>query len=235
MVKFGNFLYHYRNFLFPVFYALLFVKSRPIFDDYRLALGIGLAVGLIGQLVRVLTVGLKYIIRGGKNRKVYAEDLVTDGIFAHSRNPLYVGNVLIIIGLGIMSNSMLFNLVMSPLFVLIYQFIIHAEEDFLRTKFGDAYEAYCKHTNRWLPKLKGLGETLSSMEFNWTRVITKEFTSAYIWLSGAVLLWMTASYRLESSETFQDRMPIMIAALVVLLSLYGLVKYLKATKRLVAE
>ena len=227
MVKLGNFLYHYRNFLFPVFYALLFIPTMSLFSNYKTALVVGFIVAMTGQIVRVMTVGLKYIIRGGKNRMVYAEDLVTDGIFAHSRNPLYVGNVLIIIGLGLMSNSLLFNLIMSPLFIGIYQAIIHAEENFLGNKFGDAYTRYCAATNRWLPKLKGLGQTLSSMEFNWNRVIAKEYTSTYIWLSAAVLLTMTAFYRNESSTTFSERLPYLIGALIFLLMCYIFVKILK--------
>lgn len=104
MVKIGNFLFHYRNGLFPVVYLLLFFKSRPVMGNYRLAAATGFAVALLGQLLRALTIGLEYIIRGGRNRQVYAEQLVQGGIFAHCRNPLYVGNFLILIGVGIASN-----------------------------------------------------------------------------------------------------------------------------------
>ena len=156
MVKLGNFLFHYRNFLFPVFYAFLFIPSPHLFPNYKHALLLGFIIALLGQACRITTIGLKYIIRGGKNRKVYAEDLVTDGLFAHTRNPLYVGNVLILIGLGIMTNTLLFNLIMSPLFIFIYQAIIRAEEDFLSNKFGEAFDQYCADTNRWIPKLNGM-------------------------------------------------------------------------------
>ena len=46
----------------------------------------------------MLTIGYEYIVRGGRQGKVYAEDLVQGGVFAHSRNPLYLGNLLIIVG-----------------------------------------------------------------------------------------------------------------------------------------
>src|SRR6187551_1951236 len=106
MVKIGNILFHYRNFLFPVFYFLLFVPSQKVFGSMYVPLILGFAVAMSGQLIRVATIGLVYIIRGGKNRQIYAEGLVTEGIFTHCRNPLYVGNILVIIGLGIMSNSL---------------------------------------------------------------------------------------------------------------------------------
>jgi protein-S-isoprenylcysteine O-methyltransferase Ste14 len=235
MIKLGNYLYHHRNYLFPVFYALLFVKSPIIFEDYRIPLVIGFIIALSGEAIRVMTVGLKYIVRGGKNRKVYAEDLVTDGLFSHCRNPLYVGNVMIIVGLGVMSNSLYFNLIMSPLFIFIYQAIIQAEEDFLRNKFGDSFDQYCQKTNRWLPRLEGLRDTLSSMEFNWRRVIVKEYTSTFIWLFGATMLCIVSIYRNETSVNYNAALPFWIGVLGLWLSAYLVIKYLKTTKKLNAE
>ena len=232
MVKLGNFLFHYRNILFPVFYFLLFIPSPHLFADYRIALLLGFMVAFIGQICRVATIGLKYIIRGGKNRRVYAEDLITEGLFSHTRNPLYVGNVLILIGLGLMTNTLLFNLIMSPLFVFFYQAIIRAEENFLRNKFGEAFDRYCADTNRWIPKLKGLSTTMKSMEFNWQRVIVKEYTSAYIWLSGAVLVILKTFYRLPSKELFETYWVMLVAILVVLLVLYLFTRYLKKSKKI---
>ena len=102
MVKIGNIIFHYRNVLFPVFYALLFVPAVLLVENGYWLLLAGFIVGLAGQMTRMMTIGLVYIIRGGKNRQVYAEELVTTGIFAHCRNPLYVGNILMIVGLGMM-------------------------------------------------------------------------------------------------------------------------------------
>ncbi len=190
MVKIGNFFYHYRNFLFPFFYAALFIPSSFLFEDYWHAIYLGLFITCIGQFIRIFTVGFKYIIRGGKNRKVYAEDLVTDGIFAHCRNPMYVGNVLMLLGMGILSNSMLFVFIFIPFFIFIYQSIILAEEDFLFNKFGEPYKSYMKDVNRWVPSFSGLGETIKSMKFNWTRVLTKEYTTFFIWSGGIALMFM---------------------------------------------
>ncbi len=142
MVKIGNFLFHYRNYLFPVFYFMLFIPSVKLFDSYIVVVATGFIVALSGQLLRYATIGLVYIIRGGKNRQIYAEGLVTEGLFSHCRNPLYVGNILILIGLGIMSNSVLFIVLMIPLFLFFYQAIVLAEENFLKEKFGSAYDEY---------------------------------------------------------------------------------------------
>ena len=58
IVKLGNFLFHYRNGLFPIVYLLLIFKSHPVIADYRLAALTGFLVALAGQLVRVVTIGL---------------------------------------------------------------------------------------------------------------------------------------------------------------------------------
>src|SRR5215510_4259191 len=107
MIAIGNFLFHYRNGLFPLVYALLLFKSPPLLPDYRVAALLGFLVAASGQLLRAVTVGLEYIIRGGRHREVYADKLVQGGIFAHCRNPLYVGNYVILIGVGLASNSLL--------------------------------------------------------------------------------------------------------------------------------
>jgi len=234
MVRIGNILFHYRNFLFPVFYLLLFVPSPRVFENIYIPLIAGFAIALTGQLIRVATIGLVYIIRGGKDRQIYAEGLVTEGIFTHCRNPLYVGNILVIIGLGIMSNSMFFVCLMIPLFLFFYQAIVRAEENFLRNKFGAEYDAYTAKTNRWVPNLKGISTTLSSMEFNWKRVMIKEYNTTYIWLTGAVLLVVKVLYEQKGWAVVQQSIQIFVVLLLLLLSGYLFVRFMKKTKRWVA-
>jgi protein-S-isoprenylcysteine O-methyltransferase Ste14 len=234
MVRLGNFLFHYRNMLFPVFYFMLFIPSPKVFKVLAIPVTVGFLVALTGQVIRIATIGLVYIIRGGKNRRIYAEGLVTEGIFSHCRNPLYAGNILIIAGLGIMSNSWLFIALIFPLFLLFYQAIVRAEEEFLHSKFGEAYEQYKKETNRWIPDLKGLRNTMSSMRFNWKRVILKEYNTTYIWMSGAVMLVVKDIYQLEGITTTLHTWSIFAIILLFLLSCYLFVRYMKKSKRWVA-
>src|SRR5262245_8055081 len=158
MVKIGNFFFKFRNALFPFAYAFLFLKSPWLFANAHVALGLGLAVALFGQFLRAITIALVYIRRGVKNREVYANNLVTEGMFSHCRNPLYVGNFLMIAGLGLISNSMIFVGIIVPLFFFIYWAIISAEEAFLRNKFGAEYDDYCSRVNRVLPVFTGFSE-----------------------------------------------------------------------------
>ena len=234
MVRLGNIIFHYRNALFPLFYFLLFVPSRHVFPNMTVPMVLGFLVAGSGQLIRGATIGLVYIIRGGKNRQIYAEGLVTEGIFSHCRNPLYVGNILIIVGLGIMSNSLFFMSLMIPLFLFFYQAIVIAEENFLRNKFGSAYDEYTSRTNRWIPNLKGISETMSSMTFNWKRVMIKEYNTTYIWLTGAVLLLIKNSYDIYGMTAVKHSLLAFIFSLTLLLTGYLFVRYMKKSKRWVA-
>lgn len=232
MVKIGNFIFHYRNTLFPIFYLVLFIPSPKIIDGFFLPIIIGLIIILIGQSIRIVTIGLVYIIRGGRNRQVYAEDLVTEGIFSHCRNPLYLGNVIEIFGLGVLANSIVFICIFFPLFVFFYQAIIIAEEDFLIKKFGSEYEKYFTTVNRWIPNLRGINETLSSLKFNWKRVIIKEYNATFAWSVAAILLIMKNYRNYFSVQEFNNSFMYFIFAIIFLTMAYSITRYLKKSKKL---
>jgi len=93
MIKIGNFFFQYRNWVFIPLYLALFIPSAEVLTTpyHAWVLVIGLTITISGQAIRGATIGLAYIKRGGLNKKVYAANLVTEGIFNHCRNPLYVG------------------------------------------------------------------------------------------------------------------------------------------------
>jgi protein-S-isoprenylcysteine O-methyltransferase Ste14 len=233
MIRIGNFFFKYRNWLFIILYLLLFLPSPPLFSEevfgpayYLWPIIIGLIITVTGQAIRGATIGLAYIIRGGKEGKVYAEELVTTGIFNHCRNPLYVGNILMLLGVGVLSNSLLYVGVVMPLFLLIYQAIVLAEENFLRGKFGASFDQYCSRVNRWIPSLKGISTTFRSMTFKWKRWILKEYNTQYVWLTGIVLILLLKYPQLTSHDE-HTRNVLLAIILPFLLLMYVLVRYLK--------
>ncbi len=238
MVAIGNFFFRYRNFLFIFFYALLFLPGWELFTEKRFGVNyywipviLGLFITVSGQLVRAATIGLAYIIRGGRDRKVYAEELVTSGIFNHCRNPLYVGNIGMLAGVGILSNSAFYVLVMIPLFLFIYQAIVLAEEDFLRRKFGEQFDAYARRVNRWLPQPAGLMGTFASMQFNWRRYIIKEYNTFHVWIGGIILLLLLKYPQLTGYDT-EKRNRLMLYLIPIVIVSYLFVRYLKKSGRL---
>ena len=227
MVKIGNFLFHYRNGLFPLVYALLIVKSPPLMADYRVAALCGFLVAASGQLLRGVTVGLEYIIRGGRDRQVYADKLVQGGLFAHCRNPLYVGNYVILLGVSLASNSVLFCAIAVPFFAFAYWAIIAAEENYLRKKFGPEFDDYCARVNRLMPNLSGLSRTLAGMRFNWRRLITAEYGSAYIWLAAIPLVTLKNTWLVDQYSASNPVVWISWSLLAVATLAYALARFLK--------
>lgn len=228
----GNFLFRVRNVLFPVGYLFLFVDGPDLVPDVRVAAVLGFLVALAGQSLRALTIGLEYIVRGGRNRQIHAEQLVEGGIFSHCRNPLYVGNLVIILGLAIASNSLLFLALGVPLFALAYWAIVAAEESFLGRKFGEAYDRYCRRVNRFVPRLTGLLHTLTGMRFNFSRLLSAEYGTTFIWVATLIAvvllnLWRSGNYGMDQSDVQALWAFLAIASLGYLVA-----RYLKKSGRL---
>jgi hypothetical protein len=80
------------------------------------------------------------------------EELTTTGPYAHTRNPLYLGSILIAAGFALALMSWLFGLVLAVGFLLIYVPVIASEERFLRATFP-GFEEYCRRVPRLLPRV----------------------------------------------------------------------------------
>lgn len=228
----GNFLFHTRNVLFPLLIATLLFLWPPVAINqvpgmYLMVLG--LLMILVGQGLRILAIGLSYIVRGGRMRRIYAENLVTDGLFAHCRNPLYVGNVLIVMGFVFVSGNVTGLVVGSLLFMAIYRLIVFSEESFLSDKFGKAYDAFCADVPRWLINVTGLSDTIKNYQFDWPKVAVKEYGT--IMTSLMVPLGIIA-YKLSLTQQLADYQPLLIGAGVAIMAAYGFVRFLKKSGRL---
>lgn len=237
MITIGNFFFRFRNVLFIFLYLLLFVPSPDIFTKARFGenyhiwpIVIGLLVTVLGEAIRGATIGLAYIIRGGKDKKVHAENLVTEGIFKHCRNPLYVGNILMLLGVGILSNSWIYLAIVFPIFLFIYQSIVMAEENFLQNKFGFDFVNYCQRVNRWVINFKGIESTFSEMKFNYKRWILKEYNTLFIWLVGIAAIILFEYEHLVPDPDI--RIGIFISILLALGIVYGYVRYLKKSGKM---
>ncbi|MBI3248432.1 MAG: isoprenylcysteine carboxylmethyltransferase family protein [Deltaproteobacteria bacterium] len=202
IVRFGNFLFRARNFLFPLAFLLLLLTTQPqlLLNNETLDYWMdffGIIVVAAGQGCRALAVGqAENIRRGGRTRdgrpkQVFAKRLIRHGIYAHTRNPLYLGNLLIVAGLGIVANNPWWYLLVFPTFVGMYWSIVAAEEEFLARQFGQEYTDYLRTVNRFLPSLPGLWRSCAECSFDGLRVIRKEYSVACSWLlmSVGLLIW----------------------------------------------
>ena len=195
LVASGNWFFRTRNWVSPLAFALLVLLTRPAFafgtrQDVTLLLA-GVCVSLAGQGLRAAVIGYAYIKRGGKRKKVYADTLVQGGFFAHCRNPLYVGNYLLLAGLLVSYGSAVALLAGLAFYGYLYLAITLAEEQYLSGKFGDAYADYAARVNRYLPDPRGLGRSLHGMRYDWRKLVRKEYGTpfAYVVTLLLVVLW----------------------------------------------
>ncbi|ABA59264.1 methyltransferase family protein [Nitrosococcus oceani] len=232
VIHYGNFLFKYRNVVFPlVLVALLFgFRPLPPLDNTDDGLGmdiLGFFISAMGEGVRIAVIGLAYIKRGGLNKRVHADTLVREGIFAHCRNPLYLGNLLILFGLFLIHNNPWVYILGLGFFLTAYAAIVMAEEFYLEGKFGADYQDYCRRVNRWLPQLRGLRKTLRSMQFNWRRAVAKDYASTYSWMVLALLVMGYESLPLPLTEKDIFWINGLCVIFVLLTTIFAIARYLK--------
>lgn len=235
MIPLGRFFFRFRNALFPVFFvalALLWPPMEAHAGSRWLYWTIGLTLILLGQLIRALTIGLAYIVRGGRQGRIYAKGLVSEGIYAHCRNPMYLGNILIVLGFAFVVDTWPFYLIGVPLFLLIYLSMIKAEESYLLEEFGDAYRAYMGNVPRFLPRLKGLVPTIRSMQFRWKKLVSSEYGTTFGWIAGVIFLTMRNVVIGQGLSGGLAELQGLGIAFAAFFSLYLTARYLKKTDRL---
>lgn len=160
----------------------------PAVDAAMDALGLGLA--LAGQALRFGVLGQVPEGTSGQNLTLQASTLNTRGPYARVRNPLYVGNLGIVLGLLCIAHQPWVYALGLGFFFGEYFFIIRAEESFLRGKFGAPFDEYCRKVPRWVPRLTAAwpGE-LRGGGFDWRRALKKEINPFAAWASGALALF----------------------------------------------
>ena len=80
----------------------------------------------------------------------HSSKVVTSGLYAYSRNPIYLGWFLVIAGIGLRNASLLVLVIAVTMVLLLYWAVIVEEEAYLEKRFGDEYLRYKKSVRRWL-------------------------------------------------------------------------------------
>ena len=230
MVALGNFFFRFRTTISPFLLVLLLLPGRAVFDDPLIAALIGLAIAAVGQVIRATTIGFEYIVRGGRNHRVYADGLVTKGLFEHTRNPMYVGKFLMVLGVGFASNRWPSLLAITLAYSFMYQCVTLAEEAYLRNKFGPAFDEYCRRVPRWLPRLSGLGETLSGSEFRWRRVLVKGYSEPLGWTLPIVAIGLYNLHKLGPLDEQPGATGVLLGALGIAVLFAAVMGWLKKSR-----
>lgn len=214
-----------------MFILLLFLASPPpgeIWGSTRLE-GlvdvIAVLIALSGLALRATVIGYAYIKRGGANKKVYAKNLVTEGMFAICRNPLYVGNLLIYTAVFLKHGDPWVASIGIASFLFMYQCIVYAEEEYLHNKFGDGYKAYCTDVPRWLPRFGKFAKAIEGMAFNLNRVIGKDYST----ISATLIALTIVEIYERLAHPVQGRMDLLLPAILIALIglMTGVIRILK--------
>lgn len=152
-------------------FALLLVV-RPTPSSVLLAV----PLALLGEGLRVWASG--HI----EKRRV----LATGGPYAHTRNPLYLGSLVLIVGAVVASASPWVAAVAAAYIAAFYPKILRGEARFLAETFGDEYAAWAAEVPLFLPRLTPAGPQAS--RFAWSRVFANREWEAALVVPGAVAL-----------------------------------------------
>jgi len=154
---FHSIVFRYRSYTPLPFLAVMVVFARP--TVWSIVAGIVLMT--LGEALRFWGVS----IVGAETRTtgtVGGTYLITSGPFAFVRNPLYLGNMMLYAGVGVMSMALFPWLIAVAVlwFYIQYWLIVTREEEYLAATFGDAYGEYVKNVPRFFPRLTPYRSTL---------------------------------------------------------------------------
>jgi hypothetical protein len=152
-------------------------------DTFADIVGIGnLALGAVLRIWSVRHPG-----RHTRSRTIKAPLLTTAGPYACVRNPIYLANFFIGLGLVVLAEAIILIPVYFIVFCLSYRKIVDQEERFLRKKFGDEFRRYCEAVPRWLPRLKN---TANALRFGPNLHLSEFGTTFGILVGGLFFEWI---------------------------------------------
>jgi protein-S-isoprenylcysteine O-methyltransferase Ste14 len=131
--------------------VLELIAPLPPFHAYAMGRYVTGAVLALAGFV-VIGLGTRRFVAAGTNipPNLPTTALVVDGIYARTRNPMYLGSTLVYVGLGVAAGSVWAIGLVMPLLWVLNIGVIAREERYLERKFGEAYRAYKRRVRRWL-------------------------------------------------------------------------------------
>jgi protein-S-isoprenylcysteine O-methyltransferase Ste14 len=139
-------IYRFRGFLVspPLLFSLVWFRSELEFDV--VILPIGLCIYFIGIAIRIWAQQhLHYRLKIKKK-------LTITGPYQFVRNPIYIGNTFICIGLTIISEVVWLVPITFIWCAMVYSMVVRYEEACLLKKYGQLYQTYVSEVPRWFPR-----------------------------------------------------------------------------------
>jgi protein-S-isoprenylcysteine O-methyltransferase Ste14 len=139
----------------PPIVTIIILSIIYLFDlnEYNLNTDIISIITLFIGLIFIISAVIQFINRKttvNPTKPHKTSTLVITGTYKITRNPMYLGMLLIILSFALYKASII-SLILIPLFIFyINKFQIEPEEFEMRKKFGEEYEDYCKKVDRWI-------------------------------------------------------------------------------------
>ena len=189
-MKLSEVFFKYRSYTpIPFIIIMLFYHDSNIWS-----LIVGLILACLGEYLRLWGVSWA----GSETRTtgdVGGTYLIISGPFAHLRNPLYLGNIMMYTGIGIMSFALFpwLQIVGLIFFSLQYHIIITEEERYLKITFGKQFEDYTSNVPRFFPRFSSYKvPNILQPEFSWKDGMKSEmrtFQAFGFIISTLFILW----------------------------------------------
>ncbi len=227
----GQWLFRHRG----VLPALLLIPGVWAFSQFQFLGGspawqdawdwMCLLISVCGLAIRATTVGFVCNGTSGRNTQSQrATELNTTGWYSLCRNPLYLGNFLIMLGIIMVPANATLVVFCACSFWIYYERIIAAEEAFLFGKFGQDFADWARATPVFFPRLRGWISPARSL--SWRMVLRREYTSVLLIGISFFLLNLLEYGIVERRLLFEPEWTIMLGISVfIYLTLRSLKKY----------
>jgi protein-S-isoprenylcysteine O-methyltransferase Ste14 len=180
----GNWLFRWRSYLplliIGIFLLALREYEYPGDSEYldHLWEVFCLIISFFGLGIRIFTVGHTPKGTSGRNtKKQVADSLNTSGIYSVVRNPLYLGNFFMGLGIALFAHLWWLTLIYILVFWLYYERIIFAEEAYLRNKFGNEYLEWADMTPVFIPRFSQYKQ--AELPFSMRNVLRREYNGFF--------------------------------------------------------
>lgn len=181
--KSGNWLFKRRSWLpvaliVPAIIVMAF-EDKALLNFNLAAELIFLSISILGEVIRILTIGFIYPNTSGRNTKLgqVAEELNVTGIYSIIRHPLYLGNFFMWLGPIFFIRSVWFTLIVMLAYWIYYERIMFSEEQFLRRKFGEIYDKWSERVPPFIPRFSKF--TPPALPFSLRFVLRREYNSFF--------------------------------------------------------
>lgn len=168
----GGWLFRQRTWLPVPLAAVLLVAPAPHLFSPAVAWTTGALLVTCGEVLRLWAV--RHIGAISRTRSDRLGPLVSSGPFALVRNPLYIGNIVLWAGFGVVAADWWVAGLVALALALEYHAIVRWEEQLIARRLGDSYRDYLASVSRWVPTLAGVTRRPAAVSFSWKDTLFSE-------------------------------------------------------------